>query len=109
LAYAFLGSMMVEMGFGPDLDNCVFCDDKNNLNAFYPAGGGVVCKNCYLLKKESQVKIYPIRKIDLEALRLLFCKDWEKNLESNTEIANRLLFLYAQYHSERKLAKLKVF
>jgi DNA repair protein RecO (recombination protein O) len=108
-AYAFLSNLMVEMGFSPELNSCIFCSSKNNLFAFYPAGGGVVCKNCSLLKKDSQNKIYPIRKIDLEAIRALFGKDWQRVMDNGTEISNRLVFLYAQYHTERKLAKLKVF
>ncbi len=106
LAYSFLGNIMVQLGFAPELDSCIFCQSKNNLMAFYPAAGGVVCKNCFVLKKQADVKIYPLRAVDLQAIRLLFGDNWEKVLEENTEIANRLVFLYAQYHSEKKLIKI---
>lgn len=109
LAYGFLGNILMYLGFAPELDNCISCQNKNNLVAFYPAGGGVVCKNCFLLKKQEDTKIYPLRAVDLQAMRLLFKDGWQKILAHNTEIANRLVFLYGQYHSERKLAKIKLF
>ena len=103
LAYGFLGNILVHLGFAPDLNSCIFCQNKNTLYAFYPAGGGVVCKSCFVLKKQTDVKIYPLRAVDLQAMRLLFSNNWEQILVYNTEIANRLVFLYGQYHSERKL------
>lgn len=109
LAYGFLGNILNYLGFAPELENCVFCQNKNDLTAFYPSGGGVVCRSCYLSKKEQTIKIYPLRVVDLKAVRLLFNNHWEEILTDNTEIANRLVFLYAQYHSERKLAKIKLF
>ncbi len=109
LAYGFLGNILTHLGFAPELDNCIFCQNKNNLVAFYPAGGGVVCKNCFLLKRQADNKIYPLRAIDLQAMSLLFASNWQKILSHNTEIANRLVFLYGQYHSERKLNKIKLF
>jgi DNA repair protein RecO (recombination protein O) len=107
LAYGFLGNILTHLGFAPELSNCVSCQNKNNLVAFYPAGGGVVCKNCFSLKRQAYAKVYPLRAIDLQAMRLLFTNNWQKILVHNTEIANRLVFLYGQYHSERKLAKIK--
>ncbi len=109
LAYGFLGNILMYLGFAPELDNCISCQNKSNLVAFYPAGGGVVCKNCFLLNKQEDAKIYPLRAVDLQAMRLLFKDGWQKILAHNTEIANRLVFLYGQYHSERKLAKIKLF
>ncbi len=109
LAYGFLGNILMHLGFAPDLSSCISCHNKNNLVAFYPAGGGVVCKNCFLLRKQMDTKVYPLRAVDLEAMRLLFTSNWQKILANNTEIANRLVFLYGQYHSERRLAKIKLF
>lgn len=110
LAYGFLGGILTGLGFAPELNGCIFCQNKDNLTAFYPAGGGVVCKSCFISKKQTaNIKIYPLRAVDLLAIRLLFAGDWRKILAHNTEIANRLVFLYGQYHSERKLAKIKLF
>lgn len=109
LSYGFLGNILMHLGFAPGLENCIFCQNKNNLVAFSPAGGGVVCKNCFFLKKQKDAKIYPLRAVDLQAMRLLFANNWQKILSHNTEIANRLVFLYGQYHSERKLNKIKLF
>mgnify|MGYP001590947318 FL=1 len=109
LAYGFLGNILTHLGFAPELASCISCQNKNNLVAFYPAGGGVVCKNCFLIKRQTDSKIYPLRAVDLQDIRLLFTKNWAKILANNTEIANRLVFLYGQYHSERKLAKIKLF
>ncbi|MCX6779698.1 MAG: DNA repair protein RecO [Candidatus Magasanikbacteria bacterium] len=108
LAYGFLGNILIALGFGPELDSCIFCQTKDNLTSFYPSAGGVVCRNCFLLKKQAGSQIYPLRAIDLQAMRLLFGNNWDKILEQNTEIANRLVFLYGQYHSERRLPKYKV-
>lgn len=105
-AYGFLGNILSHLGFAPDLYSCVFCQGENNLSAFFPSGGGVVCRSCYLQKKQQDAKIYPLRAIDLQAVRLLFSNQWEEILKNNTEVANRLVFLYAQYHSERKLIKI---
>lgn len=107
LAYGFLGNILTHLGFAPDLTSCISCQNKNNLVAFYPAGGGVVCKNCFLIKKQVDTKIYPLRAVDLQAMRLLFTDNWQKILVHNTEIANRLVFLYGQYHSERRLTRCK--
>ena len=106
LAYGFLGNILIYLGFAPELENCIFCSDKNNLAAFCPSAGGVVCKNCFMLKKQTDTKVYLLRAVDLQAIKLLFNSSWEKILENNTEIANRLVFLYAQYHSEKKLIKI---
>jgi len=107
LAYSFLANLIDCLGFLPNLVQCAFCDDKKDLISFYPAAASVVCKNCFLIKKQAVNDIYPIRSVDLQAIKFLFSKQWTDILNHNTEIANRLVFLYAQYHSERKLAKLK--
>ncbi len=109
LGYSFLANLVAEFGFMPSLDNCAVCDDKNNLIGFYPSGGGVICRRCLLIKKQQDIKVYPIRLVDLQALKWLFSKQWNKVAEQNTEIANRLVFLYAQYHSEKKLVKILTF
>ena len=108
LGYGFLANLVAIFGFLPGLNSCAVCNDKNNLAGFFPAGGGVVCRKCLLIKKQQQEKVYPIRVIDLQTLQNLFSKQWDKTLEQNTEIANRLVFLYVQYHSEKKLCKLKL-
>jgi len=108
VGYSFLANLVAIMGFAPSLMCCAICNDKNNLSGFYPSGGGVVCRKCLLIKKQQQVQVYPIRFVDLLALRLLFSQEWDKLTGENTEIANRLVFLYAQYHSEKKLIKIPV-
>lgn len=109
LGYGFLANLVAIFGFAPSLNHCAICNDKNNLAGFYPAGGGVVCKKCLLIKKQQEGKVYSIRAVDLQALQNLFSKQWDKTLEQNTEIVNRLVFLYVQYHSEKRLGKLRLY
>lgn len=106
LGYSLLANLVAALGFAPSLNSCALCNDKNNLAGFFPSGGGVICRTCFLTKKQQAVKVYPIRTIDLQALQWLFSTRWDKVVEQNTEIANRLVFLYAQYHSEKKLTKI---
>ncbi|MFA6424499.1 MAG: DNA repair protein RecO, partial [Candidatus Magasanikbacteria bacterium] len=109
LGYGFLANLVSFLGFAPSLNSCAVCNEKNNLVGFYPAGGGVVCKKCLIIKKQEGAKVYPIRLVDLQAIKWLFSKQWDKVTEQNTEIANRLVFLYVQYHSEKKLVKIAKF
>lgn len=106
LGYSLLANLVAALGFAPSLISCALCNEKNNLVGFFPSGGGVICRTCFLIKKQQAVKVYPIRTIDLQALQWLFSNQWNKAVEYNTEIANRLVFLYAQYHSEKKLIKI---
>lgn len=103
LAYIFLGNILVCLGVAPELSSCVLCGDEK-VTALSVSHGGLICKNCYLIKKEE--KNYPLTKKDLEAFRNLFGQDWEVAALQNTEVANRLLFFYAQYHAGQKLAKI---
>lgn len=106
--YAFLGRLMVRLGFAPVFNECCVCYGEQNLTGFFPKGGGVICKKCLLEKKQAGEKVYSLRQSDWQFLKLLFAGRWSK-LGAGNEVANRLVFLYAQYHSEKKLAKLRVF
>ena len=106
LAYSFLANLLKCLGFSPELNQCTVCDKKNSLEGFYPAGGGLVCHDCLLLKKQAGEQAYSLRSADILALKLLFTSEWNKIFENHTEIANRLVFLYGQYHSGKKLTKL---
>lgn len=105
LLYAFLGNLFVSLGFSPQLDVCSVCGVKENLSGFYPAGGGVICKACLIIKKQKGEKAYPVRAADLNCIRILFSNNWDEVNKNNNEISNRLVFLFAQYHSEKKLVK----
>lgn len=107
IVYVFLAKLLNLLGFAPQLEGCVVCDNVSTAG-FYPAGGGVICKKCLVEKKQADEKVYPLRQNDWQFLKLLFAGSWSK-LGVGNEVADRLVFLYAQYHSERKLAKLKVF
>jgi DNA repair protein RecO (recombination protein O) len=107
--FGFLGCLIAQLGFAPVFENCSVCGVKNNLVGFYPTGGGVICRACLLVKKQKEHSAYLLRSSDMVSLKLLFTGQWDEILARNTEVANRLLFLYAQYHCERKLAKLTSF
>ena len=42
----FRAKMLIAAGFAPELGACVHCGATDDLVAFSPAGGGVVCRDC---------------------------------------------------------------
>lgn len=46
VALAFRAKMLLAAGFSPELGNCVQCGSREDLVAFSPAAGGVVCRDC---------------------------------------------------------------
>jgi DNA repair protein RecO (recombination protein O) len=43
---AFRAKMLIAAGFSPELDACVHCGAKEDLVAFSPSSGGIVCRDC---------------------------------------------------------------
>lgn len=43
---AFRAKMLLASGFSPELDSCVHCGAKEDLVAFSPPSGGIVCRDC---------------------------------------------------------------
>jgi DNA repair protein RecO (recombination protein O) len=46
VALAFRAKMLLASGFSPELGSCVQCGAGEDLVAFSPSGGGVVCRDC---------------------------------------------------------------
>ncbi|MBK5230193.1 MAG: DNA repair protein RecO [Thermoleophilia bacterium] len=46
VSLAFRAKMLLAAGFSPELGNCVQCGTSEDLVAFSPASGGVVCRDC---------------------------------------------------------------
>lgn len=46
VAVAFRAKMLLASGFSPELGSCVQCGAAENITAFSPASGGVVCRDC---------------------------------------------------------------
>jgi DNA repair protein RecO (recombination protein O) len=43
---AFRAKMLLASGFSPELDACVHCGATEDLVAFSPPSGGIVCRDC---------------------------------------------------------------
>lgn len=46
VSLAFRAKMLLASGFSPELGSCVHCGTKEDLVAFSPSSGGVVCRDC---------------------------------------------------------------
>jgi DNA repair protein RecO (recombination protein O) len=46
VALAFRAKMLLASGFSPELDACVHCGASEDLVAFSPGSGGIVCRDC---------------------------------------------------------------
>lgn len=108
IAYVFLAKLLNLLGFAPQLDSCVVCDNISTVG-FYPAGGGMVCKKCLSEKKNAGERIYLLTAATAAVLKQLFSGKWGKLKPEDCQTAGKLVWIYAQYHSERKLSKLLSF
>lgn len=46
VALAFRAKLLLAAGFSPELGSCAHCGSREELVAFSPAAGGVVCRDC---------------------------------------------------------------
>ncbi len=75
LYYYFFWNFVYILGHGPELSICVTCSQKLHPEILYFSNkeGGVICKSCFIVKKEGTEIIPDIVKI----LRLIVKKDWD--------------------------------
>ena len=75
LYYYFLWNALSLLGYRPEVKKCSICQQKlNPYNIYFSSGeGGVVCKKCSFLDKNSQKINSDVVKI----LRLILSKDWQ--------------------------------
>jgi DNA repair protein RecO (recombination protein O) len=90
LAYQyFLWSFISFQGYKSEVDNCAVCRQKlNPYNIYFSSKeGGIVCKKCSDLDKESKKINSDVVKI----LRLIFKKDWDTISKLKIEPASQKL------------------
>ncbi len=73
--YYFIWNFFSELGYMPEVSTCALCKQKlNPYNLYFCCQeGGIICKNCFLIKKTAKKINSNIVKI----LRLFFKKDWQ--------------------------------
>lgn len=109
LVYAyFFWNLVSVLGYSPELSNCADCQQKLNPYELYFSNkeGGVICKNCHVLKRSGTRVNSDIIKI----LRLFLNKDWNilKGLKIKTNSQNLLGDVsnsYCNYLLQKNLAK----
>jgi DNA repair protein RecO (recombination protein O) len=95
------------LGYRPELKHCVVCGVKQ-VNGFYPAGGGVICKVCRDKKEKLGQQIFDCSPEQATNLTLLLEGNWQligslkfEGTEFNQ--LHNLVLQYAVFHSEKKL------
>ncbi|OGZ68237.1 MAG: DNA repair protein RecO [Candidatus Staskawiczbacteria bacterium RIFCSPHIGHO2_02_FULL_34_9] len=88
--YYFLWNFISLLGYEPELSNCPICQQKLNPYNLYFSNkeGGVICRSCYSLKKES----LKIKSDIVKILRLILKKDFDilSRLKISSDIGNSL-------------------
>ncbi len=87
--YYFLWNFMLVLGYGPQLSQCAECGQKLNPYHLYFSNkdGGVICKNCSLVKKDGTKITSDVVKV----LRLMLKKDWNTLLKLKMEFSSQNL------------------
>lgn len=65
-------------GYAPEVNECVYCGEKENLSCFSPVAGGVVCQNC---KNGEPTLSYT----ELEIMRFILKSDFKDMLKFKVE------------------------
>lgn len=73
--YYFLWNFIFVLGYGPELSKCAVCQQKLNPYGLYFSNreGGVICKNCFILKKDG----LKIKSDTVKVLRLILEREWD--------------------------------
>lgn len=73
--YYFFWNFISTLGYGPEIQICPVCQKKLEASNLYFSNkeGGVICKNCAAVKKET----LKIKSDAVKILRLIFKKDWD--------------------------------
>lgn len=109
LALSYFAKVLKVAGYGLNVDECVRCQNKNDIIGVNYSSGGFVCKNCYL---ENETKKYSKR--ELEILRFIFKVDINRYLSvsfSKEESYKILLDLaeFAENYAGFRLISLDLF
>lgn len=102
LLYSFTFKLLFLLGFKPELEKCVVCGADEKIG-FYFAGGGVLCKKCVQEKLSLGKEIVLISKKEVDGLRVLLEEDWSSTLLITNSKVFKIIFRFAQYHTERKI------
>ncbi len=105
---AFIIRLWGRLGFSIALDKCVICG-KEERKALYPMGGGVICGNCALTKKQANDTILLLSPLVVEVLTVMANDSYEKVVEKLTQTIPELhqaVMAFEMYHSSRRLPTL---
>ncbi len=89
LYYYFIWNFISVLGYGPETSICAVCGQKLNPYSLYFSNkeGGVICKSCFIFKRDA-IKI----KSDIvKILRLILKKDWSILSKLKIEISSKRL------------------
>lgn len=101
---SYLLRTMTLSGWAPRLDSCAKCGSSEQLQAFVPALGGVVCRSC--APAGSRV-LYPQT---VQLLQQLLRGEWEQIMQHDSQTlqdASELIANYVSWHLERGLKSLQ--
>lgn len=108
----FIVKLLAGLGFVPVLNKCAICNkklfsaDKNNQKLFFnPAAGGIMCSSCVNLKREANEYILTLPAEDLKDWEKLSTSDWLKIPAKISRDLRKAIYVFAEYHSERKIEK----
>jgi len=94
----FFWNFVSILGYNPELINCINCQKKLNPYELYfsSSEGGVICKNCYALKREG----IKIKSDSLKVLRLILRRDWDilSKIKISETLKNSLVNLTENYY-----------
>lgn len=105
---AFIIRFWGKIGFTIALEKCVICgsDEKK---ALYPMGGGVICGNCALTKKQANDTVLLLSLEVVELLTLMVNGSYEtvaKRLTKTIPELHQAVMVFTMYHSSRRLPTL---
>lgn len=101
----FLKNVMIQLGYKPNLDRCIFCKKRNNLVSFSFSSGGFICKDCYQINEHVRYsnsflkalyeffmndKMYLLEKEDAICLFNMFVEFYESDMGIHLNTADFL-------------------
>lgn len=103
----FLVKLLSISGYHPSLSVCAGCGDPQELGAFSPAFGGVVCRSCWHQDRDA-IRLSAQHIASMSSL-LGSELGTEKMEDTMTFEVTQVLRRYAEYHLERPLKSLAMF
>lgn len=94
----FFWNLISSLGYKPELFMCVICNRAlNSLSLYFSfSDGGLVCNDCYFIKKVG----FKIQADSVKVLRIMLKKDWEimLRLKIKTDCQKDLQKIFENYH-----------